>query len=252
LLNLHDSKRQMKMKNPIKLFPLFFMFVFHTSCGQNQTNSPKETIKAEPKHRVTSPGADARNFHTEYTYTDSTGKRLVIQNGFPRGGIKYTDHSGEVYVWAVFWARIINETDHPLELKIDFPVNSYEVPYLPGKYYKVLVPPDTMAIDKDPWFNNGQTYLKSFLDHSIHKPSSLRRTINPNESSGFYILILSLAVEGATGMMRTGFNLKGQNLFYRISRYSMPAKSLLNEKVVVSGSINLKNLILRKYQIHPL
>ena len=37
------------MKNPVKLFTLFLMSVFLTSCGQNQTNSPKETIKAETK-----------------------------------------------------------------------------------------------------------------------------------------------------------------------------------------------------------
>ena len=32
------------MKNPVKLFVLFLMFVFDTSCGQNQTNPPKDNI----------------------------------------------------------------------------------------------------------------------------------------------------------------------------------------------------------------
>ena len=32
------------MKNPVKLFALFLMFVFHSSCGQNQTNSPQDNI----------------------------------------------------------------------------------------------------------------------------------------------------------------------------------------------------------------
>lgn len=225
------------------------MPVFLTSCGQSQTTVPKDNIKSETKDIVTSPGADERNIHTKYEYTDSIGKSLVIQNGFPRGGIKYTDPNGEVYAYAVFWTRIINETDNPLELKIDFPVNSYEVPYLPGKYYKVLVPPDTMTLDKFPLFNYGLTDLESFLDKSIHKPSSLKRTINPKESSGFYVVILSLTTEGASGMLRTGLSLKGQDLFYRIALYSStPAKSLINEKEINCGSINFKNLLLRKLQ----
>jgi hypothetical protein len=220
------------------------MSVFLTSCGQNHTSPPKDNIRSETNDTVSSPGPNYPNIHTRYEYTDSIGKRLVIQNGFPRGGVKYTDPNGEVYVYAVFWTRVINETDNPLELNINFPVDSYEHPYLPGKYFKILVPADTMTLDKFPLFNYGLADLESFLDNSIHKPSSLKRIINPKESSGFYIVILSLTVEGATGMLRTGLSLKGQNLFYRISRYtSTPARqppSLINEKEVHCGNINLK------------
>src|SRR5438105_4601733 len=162
------------MKKLVKLFALFLMSVFLTSCGQNKTNSPKESIKAETKDIVTSPGFNEKDIYTKYEYTDSIGKRLIIQNGFPKGGTKYTDPKGDVYGYAVFWTRIINETDNPLELKIDFPVDSYEVPSLPGKYYKILVPTDTMTLDKFPLFNYGLTDLESFLDNSIHKPSSLK------------------------------------------------------------------------------
>ena len=102
-----------------------------------------------------------------------------------------------------------------------------------------MVPPDTMTLDKLPLFNYGLTGLKSFLDNSIPKPSSLKRTINPKESSGFYIVILSLAAEGATGVMRTGLSLKGRDLFYRISRYtSTSVHSLISEKEIHCGSIN--------------
>ena len=132
-------------------------------------------------------------------------------------------------------------------MKIDFPVDSYEVPSLPGKYYKILVPPDTMTLDKESLFDSGLTDLKSFLDNNIHKSSSLKRTINPKESSGFYVLMLCLT-EGAGGFLRTGLSLKGQNLFYRISQYTPtpPTLSLINEKEIHFGSINLKNLILQK------
>jgi ligand-binding sensor domain-containing protein len=50
----------------IKYFPvytLFLMLVFHTSCGQNQTNVPKDNIKSEIKDSVTSqvPNSMVRN-----------------------------------------------------------------------------------------------------------------------------------------------------------------------------------------------
>jgi len=223
---------------------LFLLLVFHTSCGQNQTNSPKENIKSGTKDVITSPGADEGNFHTRYDYTDSIGNRLIIQNGFPRGGIKYTDPDGEVYGYAVFWTRIINETDNPLELKIDF-LDSYEVPSFPGKYFKILVLPDTMTRDKEDLFSYGLTNLESFLDSSIHKPSSLKRTINPKESSGFYVVKLSTTTEGGN-ILRTGLSLKGQDLFYKVSVYHGTAPSVISVKEIHCGSINLKNLVIKK------
>ena len=234
------------MKQFVKLFALFSMSVFVSSCREkNQTNSPKENIKAETKDIATSPVSNEKDIYTKYEYTDSIGKRLIIQNGFPRGGTKYTDPNGEVYMYAVFWTRIINETDNPVELKIHFPVDSYEVPSLPGKYYNILVPPDTMTLDKFPSFSYGLTDLKSFLDNSIHKPSSMKRTINPNESSCFYVIMLSL-VEGAHGTIRTELSLKGQNLFYRIKNDGSKSNTKSSDKEINCGSINLKNLMLWK------
>jgi hypothetical protein len=225
----------------VLIYTLFLMSVFHISCGQSQTNSSKDNIKSETKDVVTSPGSNEK-YHTKYEYTDSIGKRLIIQNSFPKGE-SYTDPNGKEYFKVIFWTRIINETDNPIELKIDFPVDLYEVAGLPGKYYKVVVPPDTMTIDKEPLYNYGLTGLKSFLDNSIHKPpSSLKRNINPKESSGFYVVILF--DNGVAGPFQTGLSIKGQNLFYRISRYDK--HSLIDEKEINCGSINLKNLMLKK------
>jgi hypothetical protein len=214
------------------------MYVFCSSCeGQNKPAPLKEKIKSETKDVSSSGGIDIK-----YEYTDSIGKSLIIQNSFPIGD-SYTDPNGKEYFKVIFWTRIIDETDNPLEFKIDFPVDLYEVAGLPGKYYKVLVPPDTMTIDKEPLYNYGLTGLKSFLDNSIHKPpSSLKRNINPKESSAFYVVILF--DNGVSGPFRTGLSIKGQNLFYRISRYDK--RSLLDEKEINCGSINFKNLILQK------
>lgn len=172
---------------------------------------------------------DNKEFYTQYKYTYSNGANVIIQNSYPKGGTRYTDPNGEKYVYAVFWTQIINETDNPLELKIDFPLDSYEVPSLPDKYFKILVPSELMTLGKAPLFNYGLKDLNTFLDKNIHKPSSLKRTINPKESSGFYVVMLCL-LDGAHGTLRTGFRLKGQNLYYKI-----------NNKEIPCGSINLKN-----------
>jgi hypothetical protein len=233
------------------VYALFLMLVFCTSCGeQNKPDLSKDNGKSEIKAIDTSPESNDPGIHTKYEYTDSIGKRLIIQNGYPRGGSRYTHPNGEVYAYAIFWTWIINETDNPLQLKIDF-LDSYEIPSLPGKYYKLLVPPDTMTSDKEALFNYGLTDLDSFLDTSIHKPSSLKRTINSKDSSSFFVVKLNLISEGPRGggdILRTGLTLKGQDLFYRVSVYknSPASASLITEKEIDCGSINLKNLMLRK------
>ena len=133
------------------------------------------------------------NFNTKYEYTESNGARLIIQNSFPKSGITYTDPNGKKYVYAVFWTRIINETFDPLELTIDFPLDSFEIPSSSGNYMKLLLPSDTMTIDKEPLYDYGLE-IKSFLDNNRLKSSSLKRTINPKGSTTFYV-VTSLIVE---------------------------------------------------------
>ncbi|MEI9810752.1 MAG: hypothetical protein WDO16_24355 [Bacteroidota bacterium] len=230
----------------IQVYALFLMLVFCTSCGgQNKPDLPKENIKSETKDIVTSTGSN-ETYHTKYEYTDSNGKSLIIQNSFPRGG-KYTDPNGKEYFKSILWTRIINETDNPFELTIDFSGDSYELPFSVGSsvdnYRKIILLSDTMTRDKEDLFNYGLTDLDSFLVNSIHKPSSLKRTINPKESSGFYVVMLFIKpksgwqkVKGdGNGYTRAGFSLKGQNLFYTV-----------NGKEIHCGKINLKNLILKK------
>lgn len=95
-----------------------------------------------------------------------------------------------------------------------------------------------MTLDKETLFNHGLTGLESFLDNNIHKPALLKRTITPKESNGFYVVMACL-VEGAHGAMRTGLNLKGQNLFYRIKVDGSKSNSKSNDKEIPCGSINL-------------
>ncbi len=173
--------------------------------------------------------------YNKYEYSDSNGGSLIIENSFPKGGIRYTDPKGQVYIYVVFWTRIINETANSLEIKIDFPVDSYEIPSLPGKYYKTLISSSAMSTEKIPLFNYGLTDLEPFFDKNIDKPSSLKRTIKPKESTGFYVVTLRLIGGDQYGVLRTELSLKGQNLFYKI-----------RDKEIQCGSINLKDLTLLK------
>lgn len=225
----------------IHLPVLIFLFAC-ASCGaQNKPAPSKEKIETGNKEVPPSSWTD-----TKYEYTDSSGGSVIIENGFPRGS-KYTGPGGEGYGYALFWTRVTNETGNPLELKIDFPVDAFEPPWLPGKYYQVLVTPDTMTIDREKLYDYGLTDLKSFIDNNLHKPSSLKRTISPKESSGFYVVIISRVNEGAHGALRTGFSIKGQDLFYRVSVVKGPPPlTLVSEKEIWGGRIGVKGLKVRE------
>jgi hypothetical protein len=205
------------------------------SCGQ-ASKSKTDTVDIETINSV-----------RHYEYADATGKRVIIDNSLPRG-TTYTAPNGKKYFRVIFWFRISNESDSPLEMNINFPAELYEVPGVPGYHYRIFVPPDTMTIDKEQLYDYGMTGLKSFLDNSIDKPSSIKRTINPKQSTGFYVVLLSLTTEIKPGStMRTGLAVKGQNLVYKISRYaSKQGHPLLSEKEINCGSINFKNLVPQK------
>ena len=210
------------------------------SCKQGSESTPDTVdikILASTKNAQSQKPYE-KYIDTKYEYTDSMGKRLIIHNSFPKGGIKYTDPDGVECTYTVFFTRIINETDNPLELKINFPGDSYELPSIPDQYFKILLPPDTMTLDKEPLFIYGLTNSESFLDNNRNKSSLLNRTINPKESSGFYVVILCL-VEGAHGTMRTGLSLKGQDLFYRIKNEGSKSNSESSDIEIHCGSINL-------------
>lgn len=133
----------------------------------------------------------------------------------PKGGLKYTDPNGMEYVYAVFWTRMTNATTDPVEFTIGFPSDSIEHPSSTNNYFKLFIPSDKMTAEKESLFNYGLTELESILDSGFHKSSSLQQTINPKESSTFYVI--TLFKSGINGTVRAGLSLKEQNLFYRIN-----------------------------------
>ena len=209
------------------------MGLFSCKQGNKATsdNVDKETLNLA-KNVLSEPLTNDKDIYTRYKYTDSKGASLIIQNSFPKSGIDYTDSNGKKYIYAVFWTRIINKTANPLELTINFPLDSFEIPSSSGNYMRLLLPTDTMTINKKPLYDYGLT-IKSFLDNNSHKSTSLERTINSKSSSAFYVVALSN--HEVNGTLRTGLSLKEQNVFYRI-----------NDKEIYCGKINLKNLMFQK------
>ena len=179
---------------------------------------------------------ETMNSVRKYEYADAMGKRLVIDNSLPKSSLNYTDPNGKKYVYAVFWTQITNETIHPVELKIDFPLDSFEFPRSSGNYLKLLIPSDTMTLDKASLSDYGLD-VKSLLDTGINNAHSLKRTIQPKESTAFYVVTLSNG--GAGGALRTGLSLKGQNLVYKTSLFnnSTPELALMDMKEIHCGSI---------------
>ena len=196
----------------MKYVPIYalLMFAFCTSCkGQNKTDLPKDNVKSETKDEITS---HELNTFTRNILDVDTG--VVIQNSLPLGG-PYIDPTGKRFGYAIFWTRVINKTVTPLEIKINFPADSFTIFPSPDSYLKLFLPPGEMTLDKESLLDYGATGLKSFMDTDLHKPTMLQRIIHPKEECLFYIGMLFRVPDN--GPVRTGLVLKGQDLFYRIS-----------------------------------
>ncbi len=198
------------------------------SCEQS-SNSKTEKVAIEPgieastnnNNKQQSQNHDLERYiYTDTTYVSSTGKGITIQNSLPKGGgiapdgTQYFDSSGKNYGFAVFWTRIINETNTPLELNINFPADSFAIFTPPDSYLKLFLPTDKLTYDKLSSYNYGLTGIKSFLDTNFNKATNLRKMINSNEEHIFYVATLSYL---AGGTPRAAFILKEQDLYYRMS-----------------------------------
>ncbi|MDQ8052288.1 MAG: hypothetical protein REI78_04640 [Pedobacter sp.] len=109
-----------------------------------------------------------------------------------------------------------------------------------------MVPPDTMTLNKESLRNFGLTDIGAFVSNRIDHPTSLKRIINPNKTSGVYVIRLFMMQKSGSeklkwvkggGVTRAGFSFKGQNLIYT-----------LNGKEFSAGNINFKHLTLKNYR----
>ncbi len=227
------------MKIPTLLIALTTLL----ACQQGLKPSP------EPTNPTTTPEApqpnNNPNIFTENQYRTPTNQPITIQNGYPKGGLRYTAPDGEVYSYAVFWSRIINATDDALVLHIDLSAEAHPIINVPGAYFQILVPEDTMTLDRMDLPTYGLEGIPTWLDAHRLRPSAFERTIRPHEASGLYFILL-ISVEEATGMTRTSLLLRGQDLVYQMKRYSATKPvTFLEEREFPCGRIHLAGLRLR-------
>ncbi|WP_194777636.1 hypothetical protein [Pararhodonellum marinum] len=198
------------------------------SCGQNRYSTTAEEaidseIEAPAKNSLKQlpQNQDFERFiYSDTTYASATGKGITIQNSFPKGGsiapdgTQYVDSLGKRYAFAVFWTRIINETNASLELDIHFPTDSFAIFTPADAYLKLFLPTDPLTYDKLSSYNYGLTEIKSFLDNNFHKAAHLQRTIHSGEEHVFYVATLSYQAEGTP---RAGLFWKEHDLHYSMS-----------------------------------
>lgn len=235
---------------------ILFILVIATccSCGQRSASN-KNTVAVEPmladsikysnEHRALQEDLE-KYIYTDTTYVSFAGKGITIQNSFPKGGGKiegvqgYYDPNGTHHGHGIFWTRILNETDTPVELTLNFPAKFFSFPAdslritpSSGNYFKPFLLSDTMSTGKHSGYNYGITGLKSFLDTNFDKATQLQKTIGPNEESIFYVALLVDAPDQG-GPIRTGVVLNQQELFYSVSIEPLGTKLIPSGQLILS------------------
>lgn len=169
--------------------------------------------------------------HTETQYSDSNGNSFELINSLPKGGQTYTDSAGITYSYVIFWNRIINNAELPLEINLQFPAKKIEIFPSSDSYLRIFLPSEQMTSEKIAMFDYGLTSLKDFLDAEFYEQSFLEKTILPKEEYSFYISIL---IHHARGSARTALVMEDNNAFYQISIGS-------NSGLIPCGEIIFKN-----------
>jgi hypothetical protein len=123
----------------------------------------------------------------------------------------------------VFFTRVVNETEAPFVLTINYPADSIPIPHSPDTFVKLFLPSDTMTHDKQTLYGYGVTHLKSF-----DKLTMFQRTIKPKEECHFYVVAIFYQTIATPenrdrGGNRTEIIMKGQDLFYRMPPRLIPS-----------------------------
>ena len=194
----------------MKLFiSVFLLFVYLNAKGQ--VGPPRNWVDSEVKH------------------TDSNGNSVMMTNSLPKGGgVVY--QNGKKYGYVVFWTRMSNQSATPIELKVKFP----EVTFFksPDSYIKIVLPKESMNIEKEQLFDYGLTNFQSLLNDESNQLGILQKKIGPKEDYLFYVTVF-IHIEGS-GSARAKFELNDKELFYKISMGS-------DTTLIPCGSLDFKN-----------
>lgn len=203
------------------------MGILLVSCGQSIGSKNTTASPVTPSHTLSDKAAFESSFPATYNefvydrqvYLDPAGNYIVVENSLPKGGLPFTGLDGDQYVYAVFWTRITNETANPLVLSMAFPDYPYDLPYSPGRAFRLYFPTDTLTSDKIPQFDYGLS-VDSFLTQKFYQPAELTKTIQPGAEGAFYVL--TLFNQWVEGTLRTGLHLEGKAIYYAVNDTSIP------------------------------
>jgi len=160
--------------------------------------------------------AEAQNTEPNW-YSESNNNGIILQNSFPKGGLyegskkKYFNYS-----CLVFFNRIINQTEKPFELTVDFPADEIGIPDSPNTFVKLFLSSDKMTLEKQNLFNYGLTDFDSLND-----ATKIKKILEPNEEHLFYVVAVFYQTRNDVqneyrGGNRTELVLEGENLFYKM------------------------------------
>ncbi|MEO0789291.1 MAG: hypothetical protein AAFY36_11540 [Bacteroidota bacterium] len=160
--------------------------------------------------------AKGQNVNSEW-YSETASNGVIIQNSYPKGG-NYTGVVDKNYnhSYLVFFTRVINNTEKPMELVVHFSSDSIAIPNSPDTYVKLFLPSDTMTLDKRSLFSYGITELEFF-----EQPSEFKRVLDPREDCLFYAVAFFYQTRAGAWNHERGGNraelvLKGTDLFYNM------------------------------------
>ena len=151
-----------------------------------------------------------------YSETESNG--IIIQNSFPKGG----PYKGPVkenfnHSYLVFFSRVINETGKPIEINVNFSSDAVAIPYSPDTFMKLILPRDTMTLEKRNLFSYGITELEFF-----EQSTKFQKKLEPKEECLFYVVAFFYQTSADKWKQERGGNraeliLKGRDLYYNLS-----------------------------------
>jgi hypothetical protein len=150
-------------------------------------------------------------------YSEQENDGILIQNSFNKGG-PYTGPTTEHfnYSYLVYYSRVINETEHPIELSLSFSADPIPIPNSPNTFVKVFLPSDTMTLEKRSAFSYGITQIAS-----LDEPTNFHRILQPKQDCLFYSVAIfyqtkDTAFNEDRGGNRAEFVLKGNELVYNL------------------------------------
>jgi len=148
-------------------------------------------------------------------YSEMDYNGLIIQNSYPKGG-RYAGPIEKHFNYSnlVFYTRIINETEDPVNIYMNFSADSIPIPNSPHTFVKLFLPSDTMSFAKESLFNYGFTEMESF-----ENATCFYRKVYPGEDCLFYVVSIFYQTDSEAWNQERGGNrgelvLQGQDLFY--------------------------------------